>query len=99
MKLSDIDLGDVLMFTWTVQQAILVVIYGWRSRWFRSLAGRVLLISFTCTMIALTQVSVTLLTDSGYWARDIIRPIAYALGNLGTTVLIVLVLLMQRKDP
>lgn len=98
MKLSDIDIGDVLMFTWTLQWIVLVCLYGLRSRWFSSLAGRILFITFVCTALALGQVSVTLLTDSAYFARDIIRPIAYALGNIGTTVLIVLVFTLQGKD-
>lgn len=98
MTLSDIDAGDIAIFIWTLQQAVLVVIYGLRSDWSSSTPGRCLFLAFCCTLIALTQVSVTLATDSGYWARDIIRPLAYIAGNLGTTVLIALVLIMQSRD-
>lgn len=98
MTLSDIDAGDVLIFAWALLQLWLAIQYGLRSRWHRSIAGRIIFTSFCCTMIALTQVSVTLLTDSGYYARDIIRSIAYGLGCLGTIVMIVLLTRMQRKD-
>lgn len=98
MKLSDIDAGDVMVFVWCLLQIGLTALYGVRSRWQSSTAGQILFTSFCCTSIALTQVSVTLLTDSGYWARDYIRPVAYSLGVLGTVVMIHLLLRMQRKD-
>ncbi|AZG48858.1 putative phage holin [Gordonia insulae] len=98
MTVSEIDAGDVAIFTWTLLQIGLTLLYGVRSPWRASQAGRILFTSFCCTSIALTQVSVTLLTDSGYPLRDIVRPIAYTLGILGTLVMIVLLLRMQRKD-
>lgn len=54
--------------------------------------------SFFCTSIALSQVSVTLLTDSGYPLRDIVRPIAHTLGIVATVVMLVLLLRMQSID-
>lgn len=98
MTLSDIDLGDIAIFTWTVLQIALTVRYGFWSRWRATVAGQILLASFCCTSIALLQVSITLLTDSGYPLRDIARPIAYTLGIIGTVVMLVLLLRMQRKD-
>lgn len=98
MTLSDIDAGDVAVFVWTLLQIGLTALYGVRSRWRTTDAGRILFTSFACTSIALTQVSVTLLTASGYWARDVIRPCAYGLGILGTIVMIHLLLRMQSKD-
>lgn len=98
MTLSDIDAGDIAIFTWTVLQIGLTVLYGVRSRWRASTPGQILFTSFCCTSIALTQVSVTLLTDSGYPARDVMRPIAYTLGIIGTLVMLRLLIQMQRKD-
>lgn len=98
MTLSEIDAGDVAIFTWCLLQIGLTVLYGVRSRWRSSTAGIILFTSFCCTSIALTQVSVTLLTDSIYVGRDIVRPIAYSAGILGTLVMIVLLLRMQRRD-
>lgn len=98
MKLSDIDAGDIAIFIWTVLQIGLTVLYGARSRWRATTAGQILFTSFCCTSIALLQVSVTMLTDSGYPLRDIVRPIAYTLGIMGTVVMLVLLLRIQRKD-
>lgn len=98
MILADIDAGDIAVFVWTILQIILAVLYGVRSRWTSSDGGKIIFTSFLCTSVALTQVSVTLLTDSGYWARDYIRPSAYAFGVIGTLVMLRLLLLMQRKD-
>lgn len=98
MTLSDIDAGDIAIFTWTVLQIGLTVLYGVRSRWRASTPGQILFTSFCCTSIALTQVSVTLLTDSGYPTRDVVRPIAYTLGIIGTLVMLRLLIQMQRKD-
>lgn len=98
MKLSDIDAGDVAVFVWCLLSIYLTVRYGVWSNWRASSAGRILFTSLCCTSIALTQVSVTLLTDSGYPARDVIRPIAYTLGILGTIVMIRLLRKMQRRN-
>lgn len=98
MTLSDIDAGDIAVFIWTLLSIGLTVRYAVWSRWRATDAGKILLTSFACTSIALTQVSVTLLTDSGYWGRNVIRPIAYTLGILGALVMIHLLLRMQRKD-
>lgn len=98
MTLADLDAGDYAIFTWTALQIVLTALYGLRSRWRSSTAGQILFTSFCCTSIALTQVSVTLLTDSGYWARDFVRPVAYLLGVVGTVVMILLMLRMQRRD-
>ena len=98
MKLSDIDAGDVMVFIWCLLQIGLTCLYGFRSWWRSSTAGQILFTSLCCTSIALTQVSATLLTDSEYWARDFIRPVAYLLGVVGTVVMIRLLLKMQRRD-
>lgn len=98
MTLSDLDPGDYAIFTWTILQIGLTAIYGLRSRWRASTPGQILFTSFCCTSIALTQVSVTLLTDSLYYGRDVVRPIAYTLGIIGTLVMLKLLLQMQRKD-
>ena len=98
MTLSDLDAGDYAIFLWTVLQIGLTALYGLRSRWRASIPGQILFTSFCCTSIALTQVSVTLLTDSSYAGRDVIRPIAYTLGIIGTLVMLWLLLAMQRKD-
>lgn len=98
MTLSDLDPGDYAIFVWTALQIGLTVLYGVRSRWRASTPGQILFTSFGCTSIALTQVSVTLLTDSLYYGRDVVRPIAYTLGIIGTLVMLRLLLQMQRKD-
>lgn len=98
MTLSDLDPGDYAIFTWTILQIGLTVLYGLRSRWRASTPGQILFTSFCCTSIALTQVSVTLLTDSSYYGRDVVRPIAYAIGIVGTLVMLRLLLQMQRRD-
>lgn len=98
MTVADLDPGDYAIFVWTLLQLGLTALYGLRSQWWVSIPGRILFTSFGCTSIALTQVSVTLLTDSSYAGRDIVRPIAYTLGILGALVMIVLVARMQRKD-
>lgn len=98
MTLSDLDVGDYTIFVWTILQIVLTALYGSRSKWWASTPGQILFTSFCCTSIALTQVSITLLTDSGYVGRDIVRPIAYTLGTIGALVMIRLVLQMQGKD-
>lgn len=98
MTMSDIDIGDVMIFAWCLLQLWLVVQYAVGSQWRNSDAGKLIITSFACTVIALAQVSVTLLTDSSYPGRDVVRPIAYGIGCLGTISMIRLLTRMQRKD-
>ncbi len=98
MTLSDIDAGDIMIFIWCLLQLWLVAQYAVGSDWRANDAGKMLITSFLCTAIALAQASVTLLTDSSYAGRDIVRPIAYGIGCIGTLTLIRLLTRMQRKD-
>ncbi|MDF3280496.1 hypothetical protein [Gordonia sp. N1V] len=98
MTLADLDPGDYAIFAWTILQIVFTVLYGLRSRWIDSPAGRILFGQSFGFSVALTQVSVTLLTDSGYYARDIIRPIAYYCGVVGALIMLILLVKMQRKD-
>jgi hypothetical protein len=96
--MTGLDVGDYVIIAWTVLHTWLTLLYGLRSRWYASDAGKVLFTSFWCTSVALMQVSITLVTDAEYWGRDVIRPIAYGLGALATLFMLLYVLKMQRKD-
>lgn len=98
MTLSDIDAGDIIIFIWCLESITLTLLYGLRSPWWQSTAGKIMLFSFFGQALLSLQVSITLLTDSGYYARDIVRPIAYAVGAIGTAVVLALVWRMQGKD-
>ena len=98
MTLADLDIGDWLCFLTTILATVYVVLYGTRSRWTQNRVGRTHFFQSSTIAVFLIQISITLLTESSYVGRDIVRPIAYGAGAVGYFALIIMLLIMQQRD-
>ncbi|MBF6515509.1 hypothetical protein IU421_14645 [Nocardia cyriacigeorgica] len=67
--------GVVILAAIGIESAAFVVLYGWRSNWRSTSAGRIIMRLMLCLAAIGAHGTVNAITDAGYPGRDYIRPL------------------------
>lgn len=74
------------------------ILYVTRSKWRAEATGRAILRMVLCIAAICTQGLVTILTDYGYWGREIFRPIMLLLVGVAVLDLLWTLVRIQRAE-
>ncbi len=101
MILNDLDSADFTLFAFTAICVIFTVVYAGWARW-RAPESRGVGVPFLVTLVGVTlvlgQISLSVLTESQYPFRDIVRNLIYGSGCLAMLAFLVVLLRNIRRD-
>lgn len=92
------EVGDWLLVALTVAMCVFTLIYGFRSRWWTNVVGRIFFPEKVVMCLVLTQVSLSAVTGSNYLGRDWVRLTLYGLGALSLVGMTVVLVWIQQRE-
>lgn len=93
------DVANVLLVTVAVKATALTALYGLRSPWRATEAGRAVMLLVSSLALIMCQGSVTILTHADYPGRDFVRDALFVCVALALLWLLLTVFRLQQQRP
>lgn len=90
------SIGDRLLLSFTVALFALTFVYGTMSKWYTNTLGKFFFAEHILFLALMSQVLVSVITNSNYPGRDGIRNFLYGGGTVAVVGIMLLALMVQR---